>query len=159
MGRRTSLPALAAICLAAVLLSGCGDGTSGANAQTKAGTHASQADVSHASDTPSKAEVDAYIAAARRAMKSSIGPSIRNLYSSIRIEPVYSSGIKYVYVFKNQVEASQGAHNLKTQVTVLRALFHAQVEPELKRLGFAHPSATWTYLNHDGSLIWSHTAR
>ena len=90
-------------------------------------------------------------------MKSSLGASIKNVYSSIRVEPVYSSGINYVYVFRNRVGVSNGIKYLDSQVPLLKAAFRTQVAPEMKRLGFAHPSATWTYVNPDGSLVWTHT--
>lgn len=79
------------------------------------------------------------------------------VYSSIRIRPVYPSGIEYVYSFKSAVRASRGAKYLDSQVPVLKAIFRTQVGPELRRLGFVHPSATWTYVNPDGSRVWTHT--
>lgn len=143
--------------MASVMLSGCGGGTSEANSQTtQAGAPASQADPS-GTQAPSNTDLDAYVAAAQRGMKSAVGVSIKKLYSSMRIEPVYPNGIKYVYVFKNQIDVSQGRKYLETQMPVFKATFRTQVAPEMKRLGFAHPSATWTYMNPDGSLIWTRT--
>lgn len=173
MGRRTSLSGTVAVFTASVLLSGCGGG---GTTQADAGTSHSAAPATPATATmsatpattaaqaeapsssaPSKADLDTYAATAERGMKSALGPSIKKVYSSIRIEPVYPSGIKYVYVFKEQVHASKVAKYLDTQVPLLKAAFRTQVAPEMKRLGYAHPSATWTYLNHDGSPIWSRT--
>jgi hypothetical protein len=72
---------------------------------------------------------------------------------------VYSSGIGYVYTYKNHVDPAQGATYFSKQVPILKATFRTQVAPELKRLGFAHPSVTWTYVTPDCSLIWTHTVR
>ena len=169
MVRATSLCGTVAAFIASVLLSGCGGGTPAVNAGTShtaapatattpatPATPATGADAPGAS-APSRADLDTFAATAERGLKSALGPSIKKVYSSIRIEPVYPSGIKYVYVFKKQVRVSKVAKYLDTQVPLLKAAFRTQVAPEMKRLGFAHPSATWSYLNHDGSPIWSRT--
>jgi hypothetical protein len=151
------MSAAALACATALLLSGCGGGTSAASSGTpEAGASTGHADAS-GTKAPSKADLDAYVATVQRGMKSSIGSSVKKVYSSIRTEPVYPSGIKYVYVFKNQVDVSKGAQYLDTQLPLLKAAFRTQVAPEMKRVGFAHPSATWTYVNPDGTLIWTHT--
>jgi hypothetical protein len=143
--------------MASVVLAGCSGATSGVTSET------TQADgpVKHSDASvrrePSKADLDAYVSAGRRGLKSMLGPSLKKVYSTIQVEPVYPSGIKYVYVFRNQVDVAQAAKQLKTQAPVLKAAFHTQVASEMKRLGFAHPSATWTYMNSDGSLIWTRT--
>jgi hypothetical protein len=155
MGRRASLVAGAFVSAAALLLSGCSDGTSSANSEATQGG----APTSHSttSGTKTNADLDAYVATVQQGMKTAVGPSIRKLYSSMRVEPVYPNGIKYIYVFKNQLDVSQGAKALAGQAPVLKAAFRTQVAPEMKRLGFDHPSATWTYLNPDGTQIYTLT--
>jgi hypothetical protein len=160
MRRRVSLSAAAALCAATVFLSGCGNGSSEAADGTPL-TGGAPSTKTHDNDSsrPSTAKLDAYVGAAERGMKGAVGPSVRRIYSSMRILPVYSSGIKYVYTYKNHVDATRGAAALDKQVPLLKATYRTQVAAELKRLGFAHPSVTWTFLNSDGSLIWTHTVR
>lgn len=107
---------------------------------------------------PAHAKLDAYAAVARRQFKATYGHSFDKLYSAVRILPVYPGGLKFVYVFQNFVDVATAARHLRTTVPILGAAFTSQVEPQMKQEGFPHPSATWTYLNPDGSLVWSHTA-
>jgi hypothetical protein len=84
--------------------------------------------------------------------------SFGGVYSKVRVDPVYPSGIEYVYVFSEAVDAS-GVERIDSFRPVLRAAFFSQVAPELEAAGFPHPSATWTYRNPDRSLVWTHTFR
>ena len=158
MGGRSSLRLVAAAIASAVVLAGCGSRTSGSVSEASGDNPPSSPSAS-ADNTPTpKVGLDAYVAAVQHGMKSQLSPALKKLYSSIRVEPVRPSGIRYVYVFKQPVDPQAGAQQLKTQAPLLDAAFTTQVGPEMKRLGFANPSATWTYLNPDGTQIWTHTA-
>ena len=73
------------------------------------------------------------------------------------MKPRYPSGIEYIYVFRDAIDVTAGATRLDTQLPLLKAAFRTQVKPEMSRLGFFRPSATWTYVNPDGTVVWSHT--
>jgi hypothetical protein len=155
MVRKLSSAAAAAVCAVSLLLSGCG-GTSGARSDTGGSGPSSAQSGSSAGSVP-KAVLDAYVSNAKQHMKSAFGGSFKKIYSSIDIQPVYPDGIKYVYVFKNTVDPTVGAKYLDKSVPVLKATFRTQVAPEMKRLGIAHPSVTWRYVDPDGSLVWTRT--
>ncbi|GAB3785338.1 hypothetical protein [Nocardioides ungokensis] len=79
------------------------------------------------------------------------------MFTSIRINPVYPSGIEFVYVYKVRVDVAATSDYLDTQLPLLKATFRTLVEPEVTKFGLQHPSAAWTYKNPDGTLVWGHT--
>jgi hypothetical protein len=105
----------------------------------------------------SKDTLDSYVASANRGLKAAFGSSLKKVYSSIDIQPVYPDGIRYVYVFKNTVDPTVGAKYIDHTVPVLKSTFSTQVAPEMKKLGIAHPTVTWRYVNPDGSVVWTRT--
>lgn len=161
MFRRASLATGATACLVAVLISGCGGGTSGATptaGQPGSPTaHSSTTSQGSSGSSVSKAVLDAYVANAEKGMTSALGSSVRKIYASIHIEAVYPDGIRYVYVFKNAVDPAVGAKVIGKSAPVLRATFRTEVAPEMRKLGIAHPTVTWRYVNPDGSLVWTRT--
>ena len=156
MIRRFSLAAAAAVCAMSVLLSGCGSGSSGTSSDNAQSGSSSAQSGSSKGSVP-KAVLDAYVANAKQGMKAAFGGSFKKVYSSIDIQPVYPDGIKYVYVFKNTVDPTVGAKYIDHTVPVLKTTFRTQVAPEMKKLGIAHPTVTWRYVNPDGSLVWTRT--
>jgi hypothetical protein len=107
----------------------------------------------------SKADLDAFVAQGRQALKSMMTKEMTKTFSSIKIEPDYPSGITYVYVFRNAVDPDAAAKQLKSSATMLKGTFTQTVGPALESQGFANPSATWTYENPDGTVLWSKTYR
>jgi hypothetical protein len=156
---RCSLNVAAAVVITAAGLSGCAGGTSEVVSDgPKAGSgHATQTG-SAASNRRSKADLDAYVSAAQRSMRPMLPANFKKIFSSIRVKPVYPDGIEYAYVYRAPVDASQTARYLDTQLPLLKAVFRTQIAPEMKRYGWANPSATWTYSNPDGALVWTHKA-
>ena len=108
-------------------------------------------------DAPSREDLDAYVAAGERSLDSILGPSLKKLYSSVDIEPVYPNGIEYVYVFRDAVDVARASKALKDQASVLRSSYRSQILPEMEGLGFEDPTVTWTYRNPDGTTIWTLT--
>lgn len=177
MSRRSSWAATCVVAVAAVALSGCGGGsseepgtTASAGSATQVSTPATQTSAPDAAtsaaatktpaddETPAKAKLDAYVADGRRQVKAAMSDAMRQTYSDVRVEPVYPSGVEFVYVFRKQVDAAVASGQLEKSAPVLDATFDTQIAPEMKAEGLEHPSATWTYLNPDGSRVWRHTA-
>ena len=155
MRNRINVLAATAVCSAAMLLPGCGEDS------TEAEPTAEQSETSESSSsTPSmesstNPDLDAYVEQAEQVSRSMLGDSIKKLYKEFRIEPDPPSGIEYVYVFKKPVDVDQARQGMQSQVSVLRASFRSQIAPEMEQRGFEDPTATWTYLNPDGSEVFS----
>ncbi|WP_370614014.1 hypothetical protein [Mumia sp. Pv 4-285] len=162
MFTRTSVAATVGGFVAAILLSGCGSATDATTQPDErpddpsASATAEKVEGDDSSDGLSRSEVDAFAAAAQRQIDSQFG-SFNGMYSEIRIEPIYPNGIEYVYVYSKLLDADRVEEQLDTSVAVLQASFDTQVAPEMKRAGFTSPTATWTYLNSDESVIWTRT--
>ena len=107
----------------------------------------------------SKADLDAFVAQGRQALKSMMTEQMRSTFSSIKITPDYPSGVTYVYVFRKAVDPDGAAKQLDSSAATLKGIFTRTVGPALEAQGFANPSATWTYENPDGSVVWSRTYR
>lgn len=167
-GMRLMVGAGAVTCTA--LLAGCQGGNNDPAAQASTSDTPSPT----ASDTPapttettdestgsgsSKADLDAFVAQGRQALKSMITKEMTKTFSSIKINPDYPSGISYVYVFRKAVDADTAAKQLESSAAMLKGTFTQTVGPALESQGFAHPNATWTYENPDGTVIWSKTYR
>lgn len=106
-----------------------------------------------------KADLDAFVAQGRQALKSMMTADMRKTFSSIRIKPDYPSGITYVYVFRKAVDPDTAAKQLDSSAAMLEGTFTQTVGPALESQGFASPRATWTYENPDGTVLWSKTFR
>jgi hypothetical protein len=166
---------VAAICLAVFTLSACNAteeplgapsaspaSTTSAKVKQPTHRHSPQQKTVHSvvkgtHGSPSKALLDEYVAQSQKQLDTQLADAFKNLYSDISIRPSYPSGVEIVYVFKQAVSPSVATDSLNQSAPILRKTFTTLMAPEMKTLGFAHPSATWTYRNPDGSLVWTIT--
>ena len=161
-----SLRAAAAACIIAVVLSGCAEGTLDADSvapQTVGASNQSAAEQSAAAKKAAAkkaaAKLDAYVALARQQVKSVYGDAFEKMYSEVRVESTYPSGIEFVYVYKEFVDASAARTQLDSFAPTLETTFETMMASEMERAGIARPRATWTYRNADGTMIWTHTVK
>lgn len=157
MRTRIRLLTATALCSVSLLLGGCGDeptDTEAATGQSEPSTSSSSRPSAKSSPTRDLAE---YVDQVERVSKSMFGGSMKKIYSSFRVEPDPPAGLEYIYVFKRPVDIPRARQALASQLPVLRASFRTQVAPEMTKQGFEDPTATWTYLNPDGSEVYSHT--
>jgi len=148
-----------AVALAAVLTLGVVTGCAPSDIRDggQAGAPAEREDqVDPTNDAPSDADLDAYAAKVTRAANKQFG-SFNGMYSEIRVDPVYPNSIEYVYVFAKPVVATAVAMNAAKFKPTLQTMFDTAIAPEMEALGFSDPTATYKYLNPDGSLVWTHT--
>ena len=114
-------------------------------------------DEAPAGSTATNAELDAYVAAAEKALRQMFGDSFKKIYSELNIVPVYPNGIEYDYTFRVAVDPALAPARLDTQAPTLRTQARTVVVPEMERMGFADPTVTYTYRNPDGSVVWTRT--
>lgn len=80
-------------------------------------------------------------------------------FSDMSVTADYPSGIVYTYTYSQEMDAAATARNLDeiADGQLLPAL-EQEVFPMMTQMGVLPPlSATFTYLNSDGSEIWSRT--
>ncbi len=80
-------------------------------------------------------------------------------FSDISITADYPSGIVYTYTYADEMDSAQTAAALDDLAEeALVAALHDDVFPLMTEYGVDSPqTATFTYLNSDGSEIWSRT--
>jgi len=103
-----------------------------------------------------RAKLDAVVAQGQLALDSMLTDAMKKVYSDVRIEADYPSGVTYLYTFRNTVPAGT-AQGLEAQSSQFEGLFTNTLAPALEMQGLTHTSATFTFKNPDGSVIWSHT--
>ena len=106
---------------------------------------------------PSRALLAAYAAEAQQQFDSTFGDALATLYSDITIRPRYPNGLEIVYVYQHNVSPASVTPELEQGAPVLKSMFENVMAPELRAHGLLHPTATYTYRNPDGSLVWSRT--
>lgn len=145
---------------AALALAGCSSGGSDApedGAASSAATvqkperEAPEEDVAEDSGT-----LDAFVAEQQAAIPAVMDAS-PGTYSEVRIEGVAPSTVVFTYVYAEAVDATAAAEYLDGMVETLQAACDSQVFPAMTDAGLTDPQATYTYLNPDGSEIWTHT--
>lgn len=146
---------------AALALAGCSSGgsdapedgtaSSGSAVQEQAPEQAPEEEVAEDSGA-----LDAFVAEQQAAIPAVMDAS-PGTYSEVRIEGVAPSTIVFTYVYAEAVDAAAAAEYLDGMVETLQAACDSQVFPAMTDAGLTGPQATYTYLNPDGSEIWTHT--
>lgn len=78
-------------------------------------------------------------------------------YSDLEVRAVPPSTMEYVYTFAEEADVKAAAKGLEEYVPTLQETADAQIFPEMEREGIASPRVAYTYLNPDGSEIWTVT--
>lgn len=82
--------------------------------------------------------------------------SLKDIYSDIKVETAPPGGMVFTYTYKDQTDAAAAVEYFEGQVETLQKLCDDQVFPAMEQTGVKGPkSITYTYLNSDGSEIWS----
>ena len=160
-----------ALCLAALTLSSCNgsDQPLGAASPSPATTSSPQVPKATKTHEPKQKMVhsvvkgggkasgalNTVVAQGQQALDSMLTPSLKKVYSDIRLKADPPSGVIYTYVFRNTVP-SGAADGIDTQSSTFQNIFTTTLVPALKGVGLEHPTATFTFVNPDGSVIWTH---
>lgn len=153
---------------AALALAGCSSDGSGSTA-AGAGSSESSATAAQkpakekpvaqepAADEPQGSGVLEAFVAAQQSSIPAILDAGAGVYSDAAIEAVAPSTIVFSYVYAEAVDVPTAAAYLDTMVETLQAACDAQVFPAMVAVGISDPQVVYTYLNPDGSEIWTHT--
>lgn len=148
---------------AALALAGCSSGGSDSPAEVTGSSQSSGATAEKpAKEEPAAEEpqddgaLDAFVAAQQSSIPA-IMDATPGVYSEVAIEGTEPSTIVFSYVYAEAVDVPTAAAYLDTMVETLQAACDAQVFPAMEAVGISDPQAVYTYLNPDGSEIWSHT--
>lgn len=87
-----------------------------------------------------------------------LGESLGDMYSDIQVEAEPPSGMVYTYTFADELDPELADTALAGIAETLETLTQTSVFPMMEQTGVPAPqSATYTYLNPDGTELWSET--
>lgn len=147
---RTKSPRIASMFGLSLALAGCTSGSPapGASAPTESATVASHGRSS---------ALDAYVAAERSTIPAIMAAN-PGMYSDMSISGTYPSTVSFEYRFTDQLEATAAVEYLDSLAPTLQSACDTQVFPSMVSVGVMDsPRAVYTYLNADGSQLWSRT--
>jgi hypothetical protein len=165
--RRGRLFMAGALSVAALTLSSCngGDEATPNVPASPASTAATPSDSPSPSESPSEsassqggvsnAALDNVVSQGQKALNSMLTPQLKKVYSDIKLKADYPDGVIYTYVFRDQVPDGTSAQ-LDATSDSFKNIFTSTLVPALKGVGVEHPTATFTFKNPDGSVIWTH---
>jgi hypothetical protein len=143
----TRVASCAAVLALAFLLTGCGMAT---HETTTAAVQPA------ATTDPASEALRKYIAAVQATIPTTM-KTFGDLYSAFTITASGTSTMVYEYTFTRQVDAVAGVKAMKGMTPTLQTACDTQVFPEMKRAGINSPRGKYSYVNADGSKIWSKT--
>ncbi len=109
-------------------------------------------------ESDSTEALDAYVAAAQEqipAIMESMGDAAV-AFSGIDILGDAPSTLEYVYYFAEEMDPVATSENMDAAVGALEETATTMVLPEMAANGIVDPKVRYTYLNADGSEIWSY---
>lgn len=147
---------------AALALAGCSSGGSdspaaGTGSSASSGTTAEKpAKEEPAEEQPADGALDAFVAEQQASIPAVMEAS-PGVYAEVAIEAAAPSTIVFRYTYAEAVDVPTAAAYLDTMVDTLQGACDAQVFPAMEAAGVSDPQAQYTYLNPDGSEVWTHT--
>lgn len=79
------------------------------------------------------------------------------MYSGATITAIHPGTVEFGYTYAETLDPTAAAAGLETMIPTLQTLCDTQVFGTMQAAGITEPSVVYTYLNTDGSLIWTHT--
>lgn len=145
------------VAVVALALFGCAPSTPSEKPSEDASAEKPSPSVSSVEEpAPDGTALDAYVAQ-EQANIPAIMEMTPGMYSAIAIEAAPPSTIVFRYVYAEQVDPVASAEYFDGMVPTLQTLCDTQVFPALQKAGVTDPSAVYTYVNADGSEVWTHT--
>jgi len=86
-----------------------------------------------------------------------IRDSSSGTYSAVELVAVPPSAVAYVFTYAAPTDPVGAGAYFDSMRPTLQGTADAQVFPAMTAVGIQSPSVTYTYLNPDGSLVWSAT--
>lgn len=109
-------------------------------------------------DSGSQADkLDAFIEQARAEIEGQVD-SFGGTYSDISLTAENGNTMVYTYTFAEPIDAALAAESFDSSSELLESTAQNMLIPALESIGVTdNPQVTYTYLNPDGSVIWSQT--
>ena len=93
-----------------------------------------------------------------RAALQAMEPQLAEMYSEITVEGIGPDTVSFNYVFVEAIDVAVASEQFDLAVDQLQDVCDTQVFPTMKSMGITEsPKAMYTYVNPDGTQIWSKT--
>lgn len=102
------------------------------------------------------AALDKLVAATRPSLKD-LMKSSGNLYGEIDVRAIQPSTLEYRFTYTETIDRSAAAEYFTTMIPTLQSVVNSAVGPSMVAAGVKSPKVRYTYLNPDGSTLWTHT--
>lgn len=76
-------------------------------------------------------------------------------FSDFSVEPTYPSTITYSYTYLNPIPGTPSSEKTADLAAELQSLLDESVFPIMINFGVVDPVAVYTYINPDGSIVWT----
>lgn len=109
-------------------------------------------------DSGSQAEkLDAFVEEARAEVESQVD-MFGDTYSDISLSAADGNTLVYTYTFTEAIDSAAAAESFDSMSDMLKSSAENMLIPALELAGITdNPQVTYTYLNPDGSVIWTAT--
>lgn len=158
--------AAAATAVAGLILTGCSSKDDAEETTTAPAVTASAEEVvtEEPTEAPepagsgSQAEIlDAFVAEARAEVESQVD-MFGGTYSDITLTAENGNTMVYTYTFTEAIDPALAADGFDSTSEMLKSAAQSLLIPSLQAVGVTdNPQVTYTYLNPDGSVIWTAT--
>ena len=157
LGRKISrgpVPVITALVLA-LALGGCAPSIYTGGGANQGGLETQS---SHPNDDQAQLKaLDNYVAAAQHQIPALVA-GYNGMYSDAAINAIHPGTVEYSYRFAKQADPVAAKSFFDSMVPKFQTACDTQLFPDMKRAGITtSQSVKYTYLNADGSEIWSHT--
>lgn len=146
--RRTILTATTTLALLAAL-AGCSLIPS-QNGQSPSSSEQSEAPVDQSSALKDYAD-------AERAQLPSVMEANPGVFSDIQVEAQEPSTVAFTYTYASVMDVAGTASSLDGLIPTIQDGCDKSVFPAMVNAGIEDPQVTYTYLNSDGTEIWTHS--
>ena len=103
-----------------------------------------------------QAAMDVYVAALEGVVPSQL-EAFGDTYSAIDVRAIGNDTVEYIYTYSTPLDPAAVAAELDGQLDYLQSNCDSAVFPEMIANGIVvGPKVIFTYLNPDGSLLWTH---
>jgi hypothetical protein len=102
------------------------------------------------------AALDAFVAE-QQAYVPAILETNPGMYSDATITAIHPGTVEFSYTYAEALDPVAAAAGFEAMIPTLQTLCDTQVFGAMQAAGITDPSAVYTYLNPDGSTIWTHT--
>lgn len=153
----TTVARLSAVCALAFVLAACAPTSEDETAAPPPTMEMTPQVVAPAQDGESSQALDDFVAAAQPQIPAIMDTS-PGTYSEITITAVHPDTLEFTYRFAQPVDPAEAVPYFESMLPTFQSTAETDVFPSMSNAGVGPTQkVAYTYLNADGSTVWTHT--